>query len=155
MLRRCSAVGSVSFHRIAWGSAEYRKTIEIRDLVLRRPHGQSIAGDDLRLEKRADLFAAISGPEIIGTAYLTPLSPGVIQLRQLAIHPEFQRRGIGFQFMLFLEREAVKCGASRVYLEARVAARKFYENLRYRQISGEFLYRTIPHLKMEKLLAIP
>jgi predicted N-acetyltransferase YhbS len=154
MLRRCSSKVSVSFRRIAWGSAEYHKTLEIRDLTLRRPHGQSIASDDLPPEKTVKLFAAVSGAEIIGTAYLTPVSPGVIQLRQLAIHPEFQRRGIGSQFMLFLEEEAAKCGGSRVYLEGRVSMRRFYEKLNYRQISDEFLYRTIPHLKMEKLLTI-
>jgi N-acetylglutamate synthase-like GNAT family acetyltransferase len=153
MFANCSrAFLSVSFRKIAWGSLEYQKTLEIRDLVLRRPHGQSIADDDLRFERDVHLYAAFSDLKVIGTAYLSHKSANTIQLRQLAIHPRFQRSGVGSAFVRFLEDEARKSDANRIYLEARVVARRFYENLRYEAVSKEFSYRTIPHLAMEKSL---
>jgi ribosomal protein S18 acetylase RimI-like enzyme len=141
---------SVFFKQIAWGSAEYRKTLEICDLVLRRPHWQSIAGDNLQPERSVDLYAAFSGIEVIGTAYLTSKLPDTMQLKQLAIHPSFQRHRIGSEFVRFLENEARKTDAAKVYLEARVVVRAFYENARYETISEQFLYRGIPHLQMQK-----
>jgi GNAT superfamily N-acetyltransferase len=143
---------SVFFKQITWGSVEYRKTLEIRDLVLRRPHGQSIAGDNLQPERSVDLYATFSGIEVIGTAYLTSKSPDTMQLKQLAIYLSFQRYRTGSEFIRFLESEARKTGAFKVYLEARVVVYAFYENAGYEAISEQFLYRGIHHLQMQKAL---
>ena len=41
-------------------------------------------------------------------------------------------------------------GADAVYIEAQTYARSLYENLGFRQISGEFLEDGIPHIQMLK-----
>jgi ribosomal protein S18 acetylase RimI-like enzyme len=141
-----------SFHKITWGSIDYQKTLEIRDNVLRRPHGQSISDHDLTPEKQVDLYAIFSELNVIGTAYLTPKSSHTSQLKQLAIDPSFQRCGIGTKFVYFLEHEAQNHGFTWMYLEARVISRFFYEKLQYKVISEPFLYCDIPHLQMQKQL---
>lgn len=42
--------------------------------------------------------------------------------------------------------------AERIYIEAQSYARKFYENLGFKQISEEFLLDDIPHIKMELIV---
>ncbi len=60
-----------------------------------------------------------------------------------------RRSGIGTQVLSEGIRAAKEYfAADKIYLEAQVYAKSFYEKSRFRQVSGEFLEDGIPHIKM-------
>ena len=73
-------------------------------------------------------------------------------MRQFAVHPSFQKLGIGKMMVGFYEEEAKKRGISHIEFHARKTAVLFYQKLGYSIISDEFLEVGIPHYKMKKEL---
>lgn len=122
---------------LAYGSQAYRAELELRDEVLRRPLGLSI-WDDCR-----------EGEALIGTLILTP-GEGLWRMRQVAVRPGRQGKGVGRKLAEFGEALARERGARGIYLHARETARGFYERCGYRAVGEEFLERGIPHVEMEK-----
>ena len=60
-----------------------------------------------------------------------------------------RRSGIGTQVLSEGIRAAKEYfAADKIYLEAQVYAKSFYEKSRFHQLSGEFLEDGIPHIKM-------
>ena len=60
-----------------------------------------------------------------------------------------RRSGIGTQVLSEGIRAAKEYfAADKIYLEAQVYAKSFYEKSRFHQVSGEFLEDGIPHIKM-------
>lgn len=88
-------------------------------------------------------------------AYLRILDKGV-ESEDVAIGRVIsakRRCGIGSKLL----SEGIKAAkenfkAERIYIEAQSYARKFYENLGFKQISEEFLLDDIPHIKMELIV---
>jgi predicted GNAT family N-acyltransferase len=145
---------AVSFQPVTWGSCEYKKMLELRDLVLRKPLGRSVYNDDLESEKAVHLYVAAHRDCVIGSAYLIQKSPQTLQLKQMAIHPDFQRLRIGADFVKYLEDEAIKSGAAEIYLHARDVALPFYRKQGYEVIGDAFLEVGISHHEMRKLLPV-
>lgn len=88
-------------------------------------------------------------------AYLRILDKGV-ESEDVAIGRVIsakRRCGIGSKLLI----EGIKAAkenfkAEKIYIEAQSYARKFYENLGFKQISEEFLLDDIPHIKMELIV---
>lgn len=88
-------------------------------------------------------------------AYLRILDKGV-ESEDVAIGRVIsakRRCGIGSKLLI----EGIKAAkenfkAEKIYIEAQSYARKFYENLDFKQISEEFLLDDIPHIKMELIV---
>lgn len=88
-------------------------------------------------------------------AYLRILDKGV-ESEDVAIGRVIsakRRCGIGSKLL----SEGIKAAkenfkAEKIYIEAQSYARKFYENLGFKQISEEFLLDDIPHIKMELIV---
>ena len=60
-----------------------------------------------------------------------------------------RRSGVGTQVLSEGIRAARECfGADKIYLEAQVYAKSFYEKAGFHQVSDEFLEDGIPHIKM-------
>jgi GNAT superfamily N-acetyltransferase len=128
--------------------------LELRDLVLRKPLGKSIYDDDLESEKFVRLYVAVHRDDIIGSAYFIQTSPRTLQMKQMAVHPDFQRLRIGADFVKYLEDEAIKAGAREIHLHARDVALPFYQKQRYEVVSDAFLEVGISHHEMRKLLPV-
>jgi GNAT superfamily N-acetyltransferase len=73
-------------------------------------------------------------------------------MRQLAVVPELQKRGIGTALVEYSEDLARKAGYRRMILHARETAVAFYEKLGYSRLGDRFEEVTIPHWAMEKHL---
>lgn len=88
-------------------------------------------------------------------AYLRILDKGV-ESEDVAIGRVIsakRRCGIGSKLLsegIKVAKENFK--AEKIYIEAQSYARKFYENLGFKQISEEFLLDDIPHIKMELIV---
>lgn len=134
---------------VAHGSAEYFLAVELRRRVLRAPLGLDFSEADLAEEAdQLHLVALIEG-RAVGCLILVPVKLG-FKMRQVAVDPDFQRRGIGEQLVLESERKAVDMGAEQMELNARLTAVDFYTRLGYTVVGEEFVEVGIPHLKMLK-----
>jgi GNAT superfamily N-acetyltransferase len=83
---------------------------------------------------------------------LTRESATNIRLRQMAVRPNQQGKGIGQQIMRFAEMMARDKGYKVLSMHARDTAIGFYEKQGYKVVGKPFLEVTIPHHKMEKSL---
>ncbi len=134
-------------------SFEYFEAVRLREEVLRRPLGLTLSAEDLESESDHSFFVALSGLEVVGCLMLTPPSPEGVQMRQVAVLPDFQGLGIGRRLVQLGESSARAWGVKRIFLHARANAIPFYERLDY-QVSGEpFVEVGVPHRFMSKNLS--
>ena len=138
--------------QIDHGTPKYEQMIALRDEILRRPLGLSITAEDLERDKRDILIGAFDDGRILGCCILTEEGPNEIRLRQMAVRPNQQGKGIGQQIMRFAELLARDKGYRVLTMHARNTAIGFYEKQGYRVIGEMFYEVTIPHHKMEKRL---
>ena len=101
------------------------------------------------------VVAAMHGFRLAGTARLVGGADHArLQLRQLAVRPEFRGLGIGRALVEALEEHAREAGADEVWLNARDNAYAFYERLGYEFTGPEFRSELtgIEHRPMRKVL---
>jgi GNAT superfamily N-acetyltransferase len=137
---------------IEHGSGDYRRMVELRDEILRKPLGLSFSTDELEAEKKDILVAAFEEEDLVACCLLTVQGPGVVRLRQMAVHKEVQGKGIGRALIHFAENVSRDHRFTKITMHARVTAVGFYEKMGYRISSPEFEEVTIPHYIMEKAL---
>ena len=143
----------VTFREIRFGSEEYRLECALREEVLRAPLGLSLESEDLSREE-GQLHYGLFGPDGILAACVVavPLSATAVAVRQMAVAPSRQRRGLGRRLVGELEDRLRARGFRRVELKARLSAAGFYEELGYETEGAEFVEVTIPHVRMVKIL---
>ena len=75
------------------------------------------------------------------------------QIRYMAVAVSAQRRGVGSRLLQALEQRARELGASRVVLDAREQALRFYRKHDYVVLGpGHTLFNAITHIQMTKSL---
>lgn len=137
---------------IDYGSAEYRQMVKLRNEILRKPLGLSFSPEELEREANEILIGAFEDDRMLGCCMLVETEPGTVRLRQMAVLPSLQGKGIGRALMQFAENIARDRGYRRVIMHARKTATGFYEKLGYQVRGDEFEEVTIPHVVMEKAL---
>ncbi len=141
----------MNLREISYGSVEFRQECELRQEVLRRPLGLNLYDEDLRREADQWHFGLFDGAgDLIGCVIAAPQSTTEAKIRQMAVAPAFQRRGLGRIILQQLEATLVARGFTRFTLHARQSAVPFYEKLGYRVMGQRFVEVTIPHAAMEK-----
>ena len=142
----------MALKQIDHGSPEYRKMINLRLDILRKPLGLSFTQEELNKEKEDILIGAFEDDEILACCLLTKTEPKTLRLRQMAVQNNLQGKGIGASMMNFAETVARDKGFKKLTMHARKTALGFYEKLGYKVTGDEFLEVTIPHYMMEKKL---
>lgn len=137
---------------ILHGSGKYEQMIGLRIRALLNPIGVPVSYIKKENEKTDLLIAAFEGDIIIGCCVLTPKGNGVMQLRQMAVDPAFQGKGIGAEIIAFAEQKAQDEGFAKLMMHARNPVIGFYEKCGYQIAGEEFFEVGIGHHKMEKLL---
>jgi len=139
------------FREIVYGTETYRLACLLREEVLRRPLGLTLRDEDVAGEK-AQLHFGLFAPDgiLIGCVVAVPLSPTDVRIRQMAVSPSHQGRGLGRRLMEELEKTLKARGFRHFVLDARTSAAGFYERLGYTVVGEEFLEVTLPHVRMEK-----
>jgi ribosomal protein S18 acetylase RimI-like enzyme len=90
---------------------------------------------------------------LAGVARLHPSGPGQAQVRAVAVHPDWQGRGVGQQLMAYLEEYAAAQGFTECILHARELAVPFYQKIGYEIVApSHTLFGVIPHFLMRKAL---
>jgi predicted GNAT family N-acyltransferase len=140
------------FKEILYGSPDYHRIVELRSEVLRMPLGLTFTQEEL-MEERNDLFlAAIEKETASACCILTRENTEEVRLRQMAVKPGLQRKGIGRSLLQFAESIARERGYHTLSMHARLSAREFYENQGYEAYGDTFEEVSIPHIRMKKKL---
>lgn len=138
---------------IAFGSPEFDDAVRLRYEVLRRPLGLEYTAEQLAAEyDQRHLAAYLDSGELVGYLNLTPVDGSTVKMRQVAVAPQSQGKGVGKALVRASEALALRLGFSRITLHARETAVPFYLSLGYTVAGQQFEEVTIPHYRMEKSL---
>lgn len=137
---------------IDYGSKEYKQMLDLRRQILRKPLDLDFSEDEIEREKKDLHIAALEDDEMLGCCMLTQTEPKTMRLRQMAVKPGSQYKGIGKVLMQFAENIARDRGNKIMTMHARKTATGFYEKQGYEITGKEFEEVTIPHYVMEKEL---
>jgi len=139
------------FREITFGSNEYRLECGLRNAVLREPLGLSLTVEELAKEEDHLHFGLFEpGGDLLACVVVVRLSPTEARIRQMAVSPIHQRRGLGTRVMNDLESSLRSRGFTNFVLHARASAVGFYEKLGYSVTGEEFMDVTVGHFRMEK-----
>jgi predicted GNAT family N-acyltransferase len=139
---------------IEFGTPAFAEALQLRYDVLRKPMSMEFNIEDIEKEYNEWHWACYDRDtlEIAGVLTLKPLNDEIIKMRQVAVSPSLQSRGIGKFMVQESERLALEKGYSRIELHARESAGPFYKSLGY-SVSGDIFEEVgIPHLFMSKNL---
>ncbi|MBN2030576.1 GNAT family N-acetyltransferase [bacterium] len=139
-------------NQVEHNSEGYRKTVALRDEILRRPLNLSFSAEELNAEDGSFHLACWRDGILAACLVLKPLSENQICMRQLAVQADLQRRGIGRKLVNYAESFAKQHGYHEMVLHARETAVEFYEKLGYRKEGDRFTEVTLPHYRMRKIL---
>jgi ribosomal protein S18 acetylase RimI-like enzyme len=142
----------LTIREVAHGSPEYWATVDLRNAILRKPLGLHYSAEQLQAEKDSRHFACYSRGSLVACLVLRPRENGDVQMRQVAVAADLQRRGIGKALVEHSEAWARSAGYRRMVLHARETAVPFYERLGYSKHGSRFEEVTLPHWAMEKRL---
>ncbi len=141
------------FREIAFGTDEYRLECALRNDVLRKPLGLALTVEELAKEE-GQLHFGLFEPDdnLVACVVAVKLSPTDARIRQMAVSPIHQRRGVGKRLMKELEANLRSRGFTTFVLHARASAVGFYEKLGYEVVGDEFVDLTVAHFRMVKVV---
>jgi len=127
--------------------------IDLRYAVLRLPWNKpkDTATDDLELSS-INAYIEQDG-EVIACGRVQDNGLGLGQIRYMAVHPNYQGKGLGKLIVIKLEEEAKAIGLKSIELQARENALGFYTGQGYEVKETSFkLWDIIQHYLMTKEL---
>jgi ribosomal protein S18 acetylase RimI-like enzyme len=143
----------VVFREIVFGTDEYRLECGLRNDVLRKPLGLSLTVEELAKEEDHLHFGLFEPDDnLVACVVAVKLSPIDARIRQMAVSPIHQRRGLGKRIMNELEANLRSRGFTNLVLHARASAVGFYKKLGYSVIGDEFIDVTVAHFRMVKVV---
>ncbi len=135
------------------GSTNWIVMLELRRRILRTPLGLDYSDAQLAEERHQLHLAAWHGEAIVGTLLIVPPdAEATAKLRQMAIEPRYERRGLGSALVRHAEHALAGMATATIKLAARQNAVGFYEKLGYAACGGIFIEVTLPHQMMSKRL---
>lgn len=137
--------------QIEFATPEYDEAVALRYEVLRKPLGLEYTPEQLAAEwNNLHIAAYNESGKMVGYLNLTPVDEQEVKMRQVAVAPHQQGKGIGAAMVAYSELLARDHGFKEITLHARQNAVPFYLKLGYEQIGDAFEEVTIPHFKMRK-----
>lgn len=126
---------------------------QLRFEVLRKPWHQTFDSTMDSTESISHHFIGLLNNQVVATGRLEPIKEKVFQVRSMAVHPQYQRQGIGEQMLEYLEKFSLAKGMLKIELDARENALNFYKKCGYATTEKSYLlFNEIQHFKMEKWL---
>lgn len=145
-------MNGIRYQLIFFSSLYYQALIDLRQKVLRTPLGRKLEFDQIRTDPADWHLGAFDKAHLIGVVSLSPLQEANIQMRQMAINPLYQGKGIGKDLLIKAEHTILKKGYENIQLDARDSAVHFYEKMDYQTASTPFCKTGIMHYRMVKSL---
>jgi N-acetylglutamate synthase-like GNAT family acetyltransferase len=133
---------------------EQEACYRLRWEVLRAPWQQPHGSERDKQEDSARHYLAIdAGNKVLATGRIHSLEAATAQIRYMAVHPDYQRHGLGQRLLKALEADARHYGERHIILHARENSVEFYRHCGYRVIRRSHrLFDAIQHYEMEKHL---
>lgn len=135
---------------IPHASSLYLKAVALRSEVLRKPLGLVFNEEELKAESAEIHLGLMQHENLLAVLSLKPISTKEVKMRQVAVAPDFQQKGLGRQLVEYSETVAQSRGYQTMSLHARDTAVPFYLKLGYTIQGDEFLEVGIKHFKMLK-----
>lgn len=135
---------------IPYGSQDYRKSLDLRNRVLRMPLGMNLYDENLERDSKDIHIGAYHCGSLIGILILAKKGEDTVQMRQVAVDEAYRMKGAGKMLVSFSENTARRIGYSNIVLHARETAAPFYTKLGYAVKGDTFIEVGIPHHQMEK-----
>ena len=142
----------MELRQIQHNTPEYARVVALRDRVLRAPLGLAFTPEQLAEEADDIHLACFEGETPIACLVLTPVSPQVFKMRQVAVAPERQGEGLGRKIVEYSETVARAAGGEQITLHARETVVPFYLRIGYAVVGEPFEEVTLPHREMQKWL---
>ena len=140
-------------HQIEFGSPGFDELVYLRDIMLRQPLGLKFSEEEIAEEYTSTHFGAYTDElDLLGVLVMKPLSDKQVKMRQVAVYPSAQKRGVGQAMVAASELFAAQEGFDEIVLSARVPAVPFYEKLGYEVVGDMYKEVGIDHYKMRKAL---
>lgn len=138
---------------IEFGTPLYDASVQLRDLILRRPLNLEFTAEQLASEYDSFHFAYMDEEyRMLGCLVMKPFDTETVRMRQVAVDENYQKKGIGTSMVFFVEKWARDRGFKKIILHARDNAIPFYSRLDYEIKGKAFKEVGIEHYKMEKVL---
>lgn len=135
----------------AVGSREYADAVALRNKVLRHPLGLVLTDAELAQDAAREHRVAVDDEgKVVGSVSYYLQEPTVLRVKQMAVDPAQQGKGIGDKLMRAAEQHGREIGALEVMLHARCTALGFYESREYVTQGDAFMEQGIPHRIMVK-----
>lgn len=139
----------IDVRKIEFNKEGYNNMLTLRNKMLREPDGRELSQLDKINDDINFLIGAFANGRLVGCCMLEALGDNkVIKLAQMAVDGDFHHKGIGRKVLAFASKQAKNLGASEIYLDARMTAKKFYLNCGYEAIGEEFIKSDLPHIGM-------
>jgi len=142
----------ITIKQVSYNSEDYKKTVKLRDKILRKPLGLKFSPEQLEKEYLDIHIACFNGQDLIGCLIFSPVDDVTFQMRQVAVDENYQGKQIGTTIVKYSEEFAISNGIQKIILHAREVAVPFYLNLGYKKIGEQFVEIGLPHWMMEKRL---
>ena len=134
---------------------ELQRYYDLRWKVLRAPWNQPRGSEQDEQEQSSHHLMIVDDNNVVvavGRLHFNTVHEA--QIRYMAVADDQQRKGLGTLLLNALENRAIELGTSRIVLDARETAVRFYRIQGYEvQGPGHILFNDIAHLKMQKDLA--
>ncbi len=138
---------------VVFGTPEFDEMLALRYKVLREPLDMDYTPEQIETEYDSHHLACYSsGWALLGCLTLLALDEKEVKMRQVAVAPEAQGRGVGRLLVEESELWARMKGFAKITMHARETAVPFYKKLHYHAVGDRFQEVGIPHFKMEKEL---
>ena len=136
---------------VPFATPAFDELLALRYLILRKPLDMDYTAEQIAAEWDSTHLACYSpGWRLLGCLTLLPANDQELKMRQVAVAPEAQGKGVGRFIVAASEEWARGRHYAKMVLHARETAVPFYQKLDYRTVGKRFEEVGIPHYKMEK-----
>lgn len=137
---------------LQFGSLEHTAALALRRIVLRDPGEPDFTPGEIHGEKDDAHFGLFAGEALVACLVLTPLENGLVQMRQVSVRSDLQRKGHGRTLVQHAEDYARAQGFRTMVFYARDNAVPFYRTLGYVSEADWFAEVGVPIQMMAKRL---
>lgn len=134
--------------QVEYGGPAYRRALDLREEVLRKPLGLRWSEEERRAEPGDRHFALVEDQDILACLSCRTTSDGP-KIRQMAVRTDRQGQGCGRELVEEVCARLRGERADRVFLHAREAVVGFYQALGFHPVGEGFTEVGLPHRRME------
>lgn len=100
-------------------------------------------------DKISKHFIAKAGKKIVGTARLRQSNKGEVKIERMVVDKSYRGKGVGEGLLRYIIRQAKKSKSKRIWMQAQIQAKAFYERCGFNTISKPYKLYGIQHIDME------